>query len=177
MVLGIAVTTLAALIAVEIAAGSRSTVSTSGAPPALLAVLAIIAPLVVIGRLSRHRQVSIRTLLGAISAYLLIPVAFYYLFLTVAAFQDQTFFGHAEPTTSFMYFSLTTLTTLGYGDLAPASHIGRLFATSEAIIGPVYLVTVVALLVGLLASQWRGTHTAPDASETPLAGTDADHDS
>jgi hypothetical protein len=57
-----------------------------------------------------------------------------------------------------MYFSLATVTTVGYGDLAPASNIARLLSTSEALVGQVYLVTFVAMLVGLAASRWRANH-------------------
>jgi hypothetical protein len=50
-----------------------------------------------------------------------------------------------------MYVSVVTITTLGYGDLASASDITRYFATSEAIIGQVFPVTIVARLVSLLS--------------------------
>jgi hypothetical protein len=83
--------------------------------------------------------------------YLLIAIAFNYVFLEVQRFGSVPFFGVEESTSSFMYFSVVTITTLGYGDLAPASDIGRYFATSEAIIGQVFLVTIVARLVSLLS--------------------------
>jgi len=56
-----------------------------------------------------------------------------------------------------MYFSLVTVTTLGYGDLAAATNLGRLLSTTGAVIGQVYLVTFVAMLVALLAQSWRST--------------------
>ena len=46
-----------------------------------------------------------------------------------------------------MYFSLVTISTVGFGDLAAASDLGRYFTTVEAIIGQVFLVTIVARLV------------------------------
>ena len=119
----------------------------------LMVVLSIGAPLVVIRRVLQHRSVTQSTLLGAVSAYLLIPVAFYYAFLALEAVQGTPFFGQPEPTTSFMYFSLSTVSTVGYGDLTPYSSWGRLLSSSEAIVGQVYLVTFVAMLVGLYASQ------------------------
>ena len=48
----------------------------------------------------------------------------------------------------FLYFSLITLTTTGYGDLAARTSLGRMLAATEALTGQVYLVTVVAVLVG-----------------------------
>jgi len=50
---------------------------------------------------------------AAVSVYLLIPVAFFYLSVALDHFLAPTFFGRDEPTTSFMYFSLSTLTTVG----------------------------------------------------------------
>ena len=56
-----------------------------------------------------------------------------------------------------MYFSLTTVTTLGYGDPSPVTDLGQLLATSEALIGQLYLVVVVALIVGLMTTRWHRT--------------------
>lgn len=128
--------------------------SVTSAPPLLL-VIAAFAPVVVARRLVRHRVVTLPTLLGAVSAYLLIALAYYYAFLTVDSLSGEHFFGAEESTTSFMYFSLTTITTLGYGDLAAVSPLGRLLATSEAIIGQVYLVVFVALIVSMAAGRWQ----------------------
>ena len=47
-------------------------------------------------------------------------------------------------------FSYVTLATLGYGDFTPAGTSGRMMAVSEVLLGPIYLVTVVALVVGRL---------------------------
>ncbi|WP_402469737.1 potassium channel family protein [Isoptericola aurantiacus] len=131
-----------------------TTDAVTSAPPLLL-LLAALAPVVVARRLVRHRTVTLATLLGAVSAYLLIALAYYYAFLMVDNYGSEPFFGTEEPTTSFMYFSLTTITTLGYGDLAAVSPLGRLLATSEAIIGQVYLVVFVALIVSLAAGRWQ----------------------
>lgn len=111
----------------------------------------------VVYRLSRHRQVRSATLLGAITAYLLIPLFFYYVFLILDVMQAEHFFGRPEPGPEFMYFSLTTVTTLGYGDPSPVTDLGQLLATTEALIGQLYLVVVVALIVGLMTTRWHNT--------------------
>lgn len=128
--------------------------------PEIWVVLAVLAPVVVVRRLLHHHDVTRRTLEGAISAYLLIPVAFQFIFLAVDELLPGGFFGSPKPPTAFMYFSLTTVTTVGYGDLAPASDVGRLLATVEALLGQVFLVTFVALLVGLLGERWRANRSA-----------------
>jgi hypothetical protein len=119
-------------------------------PPLLSVLLAVVAPVVVVRRLVRHRVVSRGTLTGAVSAYLLIPVAFFYVFLTLDVLGSTPFFGEPRPTTDLMYFSLTTVTTVGYGDFVAAEPIGRLLGNAEALLGQLYLVTFVGLLIGLL---------------------------
>ena len=123
------------------------------AAPILVVLLSVLAPLVVMRRLLKHRDVRRATLMGAVSAYLLIPIAYFYVFLVLNTVEPQPFFGNVQPTTSFMYFSLGNISTLGVGGLEAASNLGRLLATSEAIVGQVYLVTFVALLVGLFAAN------------------------
>lgn len=121
--------------------------------PVVYLVLTFLAPLLVVRRLVRQHEVTVRTLTGAVTAYLLIALSSNYVFLTVDSFSSTPFFGTVQPSTSFMYFSLVTITTLGYGDLAPAAPWGRLTAASEAVIGQVFLVTFVALVVGLLVQR------------------------
>jgi hypothetical protein len=125
--------------------------------------IALVSPISVVRRLGRHRRVTRETIFGAIATYLLIAIGFAYLFMYIGATQDAPFFNTGTPdsdvpSTSYMYFSLVTITTLGYGDLAPATSIARLVATTEAVIGQVYLVTVVAMVVGLFIQQ---RNTAP----------------
>ena len=69
--------------------------------PGATVLLSALAPVVVVRRLLRHRTVTRSTLLGAISAYLLIALAFFYAFLIVEQWRPESFFGAAEPTTSF----------------------------------------------------------------------------
>jgi len=128
-------------------------------------VLSALAPILVIRRLTHHRRATGKTLLGAVSAYLLIALAFTFAFLYVDSHQALPFFGTEEPTTAFMYFSLVTITTLGYGDLAAVEPLGRLLATLEAVIGQVYLVTFVAMIVGLLVAH-RHRGVSPSEPET-----------
>jgi uncharacterized membrane protein len=81
--------------------------------------------------------------------YLLIAVALMFLSLGLDSIQSQDFFGHSEPTTGFMYFALVTVTSLGYGDLAPATQEARAVAAIGVVVGQVYLVFIVARMVAL----------------------------
>lgn len=67
---------------------------------------------------------------------------------TVAAGEDPSGRG------LFTYFSFVTLTTLGYGDITPASDAARIMAMLEATLGQLFLVIVVARLVGMHTAQY-----------------------
>jgi hypothetical protein len=53
------------------------------------------------------------------------------------------------------YFSFTTLATVGYGDLTARTNLGHTLSVFEAVLGQVYLVTVVSLIVGNLGRRRR----------------------
>lgn len=160
VVVGLIFLTVAGLVT-EVAAASID----QSSHPLSLVILAALAPLVVIRRLLHHRTVTTGTLLGAISVFLLIPIAFFYAFLSIDSLQATPFFGEVQPSTSFMYFSLTTVTTVGYGDLTAVTPFARLVATAEALSGQVYLVTFVAMLVGLRAQAWASGRKDAKAAE------------
>jgi hypothetical protein len=131
-------------------------------------LLVVAAPVVALRGLMRHETVTSKTLLGAVSVFLLIGVAAVYLFLFIdtARVNSQPFFGQEEPTTVFAYFSLVTITSLGYGDFAPAGTFGRAAAAWEAIVGQIYLVVVVARLVSLFSGRRsRSRSDGPSASD------------
>ena len=145
----------------------------TGTPSVILVGVTILAPVVITRRLFRHAVITKQTLYGAVAAYLLVALGFSYGFQAIGALNVADFFGQVEPTTSFMYFSLVTMTTLGYGDLVPVGEFGRFIATSEAVIGQIFLVTVVARIVAL-AGRGFGSNVGKGASsESPSAGTSA----
>ena len=98
--------------------------------------------------------------------YALLGLLFAFFFFAVGRWTDNEFFtGVAEPRSSdYLFFSYTTLTTTGYGNLTPAGTVGQSFAVFEMLAGQVFLVTLVAGLVSL----WR-----PGARKTPVAETNA----
>ncbi len=154
ILVGIAIVGLILVLVLEIVSSDSVTSSeSSGAPPITFLIFSIVAPIVVVWRLGRQGAVSVKTLAGAVATYLLIANAFNYAFVSLDQLSGSPFFGQTEPTTAFMYFSLVTITTLGYGDLAPVSDFGRLLAASEAVVGQVFLVTFVGIVVGLLVQE------------------------
>ena len=118
-------------------------------------LLVVAAPVVTLKRLMHHKEIIGETILGAVSVYLLMAIAGTYLFLFIdtAGLADGHFFGDPQPTTVFMYFSLVTITTLGFGDFAPAEVLGRSATAWVAVTGQIYLVVVVAYIVALYTSS------------------------
>lgn len=129
--------------------------------------LVVAVPVIALRRLMQHRSVTVETILGAISVYLLLAIAAAYLFLFIDTTLSGTdlFFGEHQPTTVFMYFSLVTVTSLGYGDFYPAGVFGRAAAAWESVIGQIYLVVVVARLVSL----YSGGRLFPGRNDPPSA--------
>ncbi len=99
--------------------------------------------------------VSMHTMFGVLCIYLLIGSLFAFGFGIADNLASTPFFAsgvHAN-TSDFLYFSFATLTTVGYGDLTAATDLGRSLAIAEALIGQIYLVTVVAVIVGGLSRR------------------------
>jgi voltage-gated potassium channel len=110
----------------------------------------------------KEKRVTWDVVLGGVSGYLLIGLTFANLFTTIGLIHPGAFAGvhesgpiTAAPTSSLdrdtdlIYFSFTTLTTLGYGDVLPVAHLARHMAALEGILGQIYLAVFVARLVGL----------------------------
>lgn len=115
--------------------------------------LLAVAMAAVLWRVVSSAEVGSRTILGAISVYAVLGILFTFAFGTIDRIQGGPFFEEvAHPNGSdFIFFSYTTLTTTGYGNLVPAAQPGRMIAGLEMMLGQIFLVTLVAGLVSL----WR----------------------
>jgi hypothetical protein len=115
--------------------------------------LLTLAMAAVLRRVISAGEVGFSTILGALSVYAALGILFTFLYGTVDRVQSSPFFeGVAHPAgNDFLFFSYTTLTTTGYGDLVPGGQPGRMLAGLEMMIGQIFLVTLVAGLVSL----WR----------------------
>ena len=116
-------------------------------------VLLVGAAPIAIGRaLYRRPVIDVRTVLGAICIYVLLGMLWAFVYTAISDIGTQPFFAQkvTSSTADFLYFSYVTLTTVGYGDLTAAGGFGRAVAVLEALLGQIYLVTVVALLVSNL---------------------------
>jgi hypothetical protein len=112
-------------------------------------------PAVAIGivrNLRASREVRLEAVFGVLSLYILIGMAFGFIYGALDRFGDGPFFadGNTATVAHCLYFSFTTLATVGYGDFVARTDVGHTLAVSEALIGQIYLVTVVSLIVSNL---------------------------
>jgi ion channel len=135
--------------AVQIVSGGDTL---SGAAGLLNAVLLVAVGVVIGVGVFDQRTVNRQSILGAICVYLLIGMLFTFLYDAAAALGSGDFFVQETDGTPALrlYFSYVTLATVGYGDYTPAGDLGHTLAIVEALLGQLYLVTVVAVIVGRL---------------------------
>ena len=128
-------------------------------------VLAFVLALL-LGALFVHQQVTFENIAASLCGYLLLGVLWANIYSMLEHIHPASFVlppsasmdfvnqpadleSGAERTAVALYFSFVTLTTLGYGDITPATTPARMFCSIEAIFGQLYLAVLVARLVGL----------------------------
>jgi hypothetical protein len=152
------------LITTVVVAGSVGTASLSlllrspaarAAADLWTALVLLLAVGLIVARILAHQEITLQSLLGAISAYLIIGLMFASIYRAVDLLAGGGFFAAGDvgarladqSVSTYQYFSFTTLTTLGYGDYTAAGNDGRAIAVLEALSGQVFLATLVARLV------------------------------
>jgi hypothetical protein len=115
---------------------------------------------------AQEERVSLDTILGGVCIYLLIGETFTFLYSTLELMRPGAFLEggkvlamppHANHLLGrrpeLTYFSFITLTTVGYGDILPATPFARVLAVAEALCGQIFLTTFLAFLVGNYLAQ------------------------
>ncbi len=111
-------------------------------------LLVLIALVAVSRRLLQHPAVGGTTILAAVSVYLLLGLLFASVYGAFGALGEAFVQQPDARGVTVIYFSFVTLATVGYGDLTPGGDLLRMIAILEALSGELYLVTVIAVLVG-----------------------------
>jgi ion channel len=150
----------AAVISIVVALVLAVTAAILGAPPGVVALAATAVVnattiTVIVGglvRLIERRGVGVQAVFGALAIYLLVGLAFGFVIGAIATGFSGPFFAQGTDGTQAqrLYFSFTTLTTTGFGDLTARTPPGRALAVLEMLTGQLYLVTVIATLVSNL---------------------------
>jgi hypothetical protein len=124
----------------------------------LLFVIFVVAHL--LGFILRAPRVNSEVLCAGISTYLLLGLSWSFAYLLVAQLAPDAFFlnngtttGHSLHGADAFYFSLITLSTVGYGDIIPVSNVARMLAAMEAITGSLFVAVLIARLVALYSSE------------------------
>ena len=124
---------------------------------AVYAAFIFVAILILMGNLFRNSKVTSDTIRGGISVYFLIGIFWallYHVFLLIDS--DALIIPYADHTFSdLLYYSFTTLTTLGYGDITPLAPFVQNLAALEAVVGQLFLTIYVARLIGLHLANHR----------------------
>jgi len=122
------------------------------------ALLALIFGIVSIGLflyLGRTGSITSGRIYGSVSLYLMLAMFWFAVYNLINVLRPHSFLEvglnnsaiEHIPRATFLYFSLVTLTTLGYGDIVPISPPARIFAAMEAATGVLYIAITVARLV------------------------------
>jgi hypothetical protein len=148
LVAGVVFIGSAAAFAIALSQPSEAAVGVAEVWTGLVLLTAVV---VILRRILENPTVTLQSLYGAISAYMIIGLMFAAFYGAMNRLGGEPFFANAQPgnTRTFQYFSFTTLTTLGYGDFTSASNAGRAVAVVEAMIGQIFLATLVARLVSV----------------------------
>jgi hypothetical protein len=122
------------------------------------ALVALGPPAVALGvirDLRSSRGVRVQAVMGVLSLYMLIGMFFAFVFGAIDRLGGDPFFADGTPATvaNCLYYSFTTLTTVGYGDLTARTDAGHTLSILEALTGQIYLVTVVSLIVSNLGRR------------------------
>jgi voltage-gated potassium channel Kch len=170
---------LGVLMAVIAAASGNDDWLDVGALAQVLLLAAAMAAVLI--RVVTSSEVNARTILGAISVYTVLGLLFAFVYEAIGRIQGSAnpfFENHPHLAHSdYLFFSYTTLTTTGYGDLVPGGQPGRMLAGIEMMLGQIFLVTLVAGLValwrpGTSIRRRRERRAAEEAGAAGTAGTE-----
>jgi hypothetical protein len=150
------------LVAVLAAAGEASEGTARVAGGALVFCAPPAIAVGVVRGLRERGGATIQAIMGVLCIYLLMGMFYAFLYGSIDRLGGAPFFtgGATASASHCLYFSFTTLTTVGYGDLTARTDLGHTLAVTEALIGQIYLVTVVAVLVSGLGR--RSTSSGSD---------------
>lgn len=124
------------------------------------ALVAFGPPVVAVGVVRELRvagQVRIQAVMGVLSLYILLGMLFAFTFGAIDNLGGNPFFtgGQVATVSRCLYFSFITLATVGYGDLTARTDLGHTLSVFEALIGQIYLVTIVSVIVSNLGRPAR----------------------
>ena len=155
--LGLAIALVIPTIATRAASHLHPSPILKGAYAVLaFAFLALIAGHLLLAALRAHK-VTRETVCAALASYLMIGTAWSLLYRLVALVDPHAFTLPAPEQTlgefESVYYSFVTLVGLGYGDITPVAPVARMLAVVEALVGLLFVATLISRLVGAFTSE------------------------
>jgi hypothetical protein len=116
-----------------------------------------------LGFVFRERRLTVDGIFATVAAYLVIALIFAQVYVLMLTWNPDSFVLPVPAAdrpphllrTDMTYFSIVTLATVGYGDILPRSDAARMMAMIEAVVGQFYVAVIVAVFVGMYATQRR----------------------
>lgn len=135
----------------------------------LSCILYLVAPPVIVRHVFTRKVVDLETVLGAIAAYLLIGMFFAFAYRWLGLVQSGAFFGSNGDGTApdDLFFSFTTMTTVGYGNLVPGGNPGQTLAVFEMVSGQLFLIIAVTKAVSGWRPELRRSQALAEDSSPP----------
>jgi len=166
----VALLVVAATILLSIVEGANGVIDGRAVRVANGLLGALAPPAIMVGVVRSLREkgtVSLEAVFGVLCVYLLLGMLFASVYGALDHLgQEGSFFagGQSATVSHCLYFSFTTLSTVGYGDFTARTNLGHTLSTSEALVGQIYLVTIVSLIV---ANLGRRRDPSPAARRAP----------
>ena len=111
----------------------------------------------ILSHINRQEEVSKEVIYGSIVGYLLLGTMWAFIYKILEGLQPGSFkipdYGDFDIRSSMFYYSFTTLTTLGYGDVTPLTRPAKALAIMESVFGQMYIAVLIARLVGIHIAQ------------------------
>lgn len=146
---------VALILITSLSLGLLSSDAAHAARLLLFAIAQLAALIAILIRITHHRRVGIQTVMGGVAAYALFAFSMAAVYGALDLLTDGAFLNGVVDNGDYTYFSFVTLTTVGYGDITPATEVAKRLVVIEAFVAQIFIIVFVARLVSLWGRPGR----------------------